>query len=99
MYGTGPVWSPDGRQLAFPTYTATGAALTIATETGGVETEPGPGAATRIGQCLWSPKSLDVVCGATSGNRVEWLYATPASNRLVRVGAPGEPLAWVTSGP
>ena len=96
MYGTGPVWSPGGHQLAYPTYTTTGPALAIGSETGAIGTVPAP-AGTLFGSCVWSVSSTDVVCQAVTGNRSQWLYAVPTSNRLLSTRSAGMPVAWVAA--
>lgn len=98
MSGTDPVWSPGGRQLAYPSYTITGAALAVATETGSVQDLPAPTASTSFGQCVWSPDSTAVVCGSRAANRYHWLYATATRAALIPVSSPGAPLAWTTAG-
>ncbi len=52
IYGTQPIWSPSGRQLAYPTYTDTGAALAIATESGAVQDLSAPSPETTFGHCV-----------------------------------------------
>ena len=98
MYGSQPVWSPGGYQITYPTYTPTGAALAITTETGNVDALPAPAAVTAFHGCVWSPNSEDVVCATRSGGRDRWLYALPADRRLIPGSSAGTPLAWITSG-
>jgi hypothetical protein len=97
IYGTQPIWSPGGREIAYPTYTNTGAALAVATETGTVQDLSAPTANTTIGQCVWSPNSTDVLCQSRSANRDRWVYATPTSDSLISAPSPGSPLAWTTA--
>ncbi len=97
IYGTQPIWSPNGREIAYPTYTNTGAALAIVSETGTVQDLSAPTANTIFGQCVWSPNSIDVLCQSRSENRYRWLYATPTSDSLILAPSPGTPLAWTTA--
>ena len=97
IYNSQPVWSPDGRQLAYPTYTNAGAALAISTLTGTTRDFLAP-PSTTFGRCVWSPDSTDVVCQAQSAARAyQWQYATPASSSFVSVESSGDPLAWIAS--
>jgi hypothetical protein len=88
-------WSPGGHQLAYPTYTTTGVALAIATETGTIYTLPAPAPNTTFGSCTWSPTSADVVCNSQTANRYQWLYALTITGRLVPAPSTGNPLAWI----
>jgi hypothetical protein len=91
------VWSPGGHQLAYPTDTASGAALATATETGTVFPVSPPSGDTTFGPCVWSPTSTEVVCQSETpnGNR-QWLYALSTSPELVPARSPGYPLAWIS---
>ncbi len=95
MYGAHPVWSPGGREIAYPTYTTTGAALGISTETGTFEALAAPTASTAFGTCLWAPSSNDVLCQSRNAQSERWLYATRVTKRLISVPSRGEPLAWI----
>ena len=95
MYGDHPVWSPGGRELAYPTYTTAGAALGISTETGTFEALAAPTALTAFGPCLWAPSSNDVLCQSRSAQNERWLYATRVTKRLIPAPSRGEPIAWI----
>ena len=97
IYGTQPIWSPSGRQLAYPTYTDTGAALAIATESGAVQDLSAPSPETTFGHCVWSPDSTYVLCQSRTANRYQWLYSTPTDDSLISAPSPGTPLAWTTT--
>jgi hypothetical protein len=96
MYGAQPIWSPGGRQLAYPTYTTTGPSLAIVTDTGTAQDFSAPTPDTNFGQCMWSPNSTDVLCQSKEANHYHWLYATPSSETLIPASSPGTPLAWTT---
>lgn len=95
MYGAHPVWSPGGREFAYPTYTTAGAALGISTETGTFEALAAPTASTAFGTCLWAPSSNDVLCQSRTARNDQWLYATRTTKRLVQAPSRGEPIAWI----
>ncbi len=97
MYGSQPAWSPGAHQVAYPTYTVSGPALAIGTETGALGTVPAP-AGTTFGSCVWSVSSTDVVCQSRVGSRYRWLYGVPTADRLLSGPSPGRPVAW-TAGP
>lgn len=99
IYRSQPVWSPGAHQLAYPTYTNTGAALAIANETGTVEDLPAPSPDTAFGPCVWSPTSVDVVCQGRTAAISQWLYATSNASRLITSHSLGVPLAWVAGTP
>lgn len=92
--GSQPRWSPGGHQIAYPTSTRAGPALTISTETGAPETYPAP-SSTTFGSCIWSPASTDVVCQSRIAGRARWLYATPTAGHLISTRSVGEPLTWL----
>ena len=94
MYGARPVWSPGAHQLAYPTYTTSGPAVAVGTETGAFGTVSAPPESV-IGPCVWSVSSTDVMCQARTGNRAEWLYALPTSGRLLASRSAGRPVGWV----
>ena len=99
IYGSQPVWSPGGHQLAYPTYSKTGTAVAILTETGTVSDLPAPTPDTTFGSCVWSPTSADVVCQSRTAGTTKWLYAIPTSTSLITAASAGDPLAWVASPP
>ncbi len=95
--GSQIVWSPGGHQLAYPTYTNTGPALAVATETGAVYTVVPPAPDTTFGACVWSPGSTDLVCRSQTAHRHDqWLYATQTTEKLIPARSPGYPLAWIS---
>jgi len=95
--GSQVVWSPGGHQLAYPTYTGTGAVLAVGTETGAVYTVVPPAPDTTFGDCVWSPDSTDLVCQSQAGHdHHQWLYATETTEKLIPARSPGYPLAWIS---
>lgn len=98
MYGSQPVWSPGAHQIAYPTYTTSGPALAIGTETGAVGTVAAP-VGTVFGRCVWSVSSTDVACQAWVGSRSRWVYGIPTADRLLSSDSPGAPVAWIAAPP
>lgn len=95
-YESQPVWSPDGRQLAYPTHTPTGTSLDIVTLSGTTRELPALTPSSTFGRCVWSPDSADVVCQTQiPAPTYQWQYATPTTSRLLSVRSSGTPLAWI----
>jgi hypothetical protein len=95
---TQPAWSPSGRLLAYPTYTPTGPALAIQSLSGRPRIYEASNSNTQIGNCVWSPTSVTVVCPAGIGTQTAWDFASTTTGRLTSVKSLGFPIVWLTSG-
>jgi hypothetical protein len=93
-----PAWSPSGRLLAYPTYTRTGPALAIQSISGRAKIYEAPNSNTQIGNCVWSPTSVTVVCPADIGTQTAWDFANTTTGRLTSAKSLGYPIVWLTSG-
>lgn len=95
---TQPAWSPSGRLLAYPTYTRTGPALAIQSLSGRPQIFEASNPNTQIGNCVWSPTSVTVVCPASIGTQTAWDFANTTTGRLTSVKSLGYPVVWLISG-
>jgi hypothetical protein len=95
---TQPAWSPSGRLLAYPTYTRTGPALAIQSLSGRPRIYEAPNSNTQIGNCVWSPTSITVVCPVSIGSQTAWDFADTTTGRLTSGKSLGYPIVWLTSG-
>jgi hypothetical protein len=93
-----PAWSPSGRLLAYPSYTRTGPALSIESLGGRPKIYEATNSNTQIGNCVWSPTSVTVVCPVDIGTQTAWDFANTTTGRLTSVKSLGFPIVWLTSG-
>ena len=90
-----PAWSPNGRLLAYPTYASTGPALAIQS----LEAQPGiyqvSNPNTQLGNCVWAPTDVTVVCLARAGVQTAWDFANTATRTLSTGKSLGFPIVWL----
>jgi hypothetical protein len=94
---TVPAWSPGGRQVAYPTYTSTGPALAIKFPGGQPRIYRAANPDTQIGNCVWSPTVITVVCLARTGTQTAWDFANTTTGTLNSVKSLGYPIVWLPS--
>ncbi len=95
---TQPAWSPSGRLLAYPTYTSTGPALAIQSLSLRPKIYQASNPNTQIGNCVWSPTGITVVCLARTGTQTTWDFANTTTGTLNSVKSLGYPIVWLPSG-
>jgi hypothetical protein len=91
---TPPMWSPDGRTLAFAAFTGV-PALALWTPGRPPVVRPLPNSGTLPGRCIWDftgTANLCTVPSATSGQ--QWILA-PTSGPLRQVTDPNTPIIWL----
>lgn len=89
-----PAWSPNGRSLAYPTYSQYGPALTIWTVGHPVEVRDAPDPGLDFGSCLWAPNNSAVLCPAHRTQGSEWVFGN-RTGPLYAVPNPAAPIAWL----
>ena len=93
--GAHPAWSPDGRLVAYPTDTPTGRALVIETLNAQPDLYQVSNPNTQLGNCVWAPTAITVVCLARTGLQTAWEFANPATGTLNSVKSLGYPVVWL----
>jgi hypothetical protein len=93
--GAQPAWSPDGRLLAYPTDTPTGRALVIETLNAQLDLYQLSNPNTQLGNCVWGPTAIAMVCLARTGLSTAWDFPNPATGRLNSVESLGYPVVWL----
>ena len=98
LAGVSPVWSADGRSIAYPAIGTSGRELTIWTIGGEARTQTFPDADLTYPGCLWSPDGSAVLCAGYRGlnpTPQRWAIASVSGTRMASVVAPGVPVAWL----
>jgi hypothetical protein len=90
-----PAWSPDGRLLAYPTNTSTGTALAIQSLNRRPDIYQLSNPNTELGNCVWAPTNITVVCLARTGFQTVWDFANTATRTLNTEKSIGFPIVWL----
>jgi hypothetical protein len=93
--GSQVMWSPNGDDLAYPTYTNSGPAWAVASLDGQLRTFPAPSPQSEFQYCAWAPSSTAILCRIQTGTRAEWGFAIIGQETLVTEAAADYPRAWL----
>jgi hypothetical protein len=98
---TPPAWSPDGRSLAYPTFTGDGPALALWPLGHPIIIRPAPNRFDRLSSCQWNPTGSALLCATGAASYTDnprWLLAN-SNGFFLATPDTDTPLVWLGRDP